>query len=474
MKSYEITKLGINKNAPRLWLEGQRPLSGGFTPGTRYNISKDLEKSMLTIEVVESGVRVVSRKERGGREMPVIDINSNEVLEMFAGMGSVRVIVQAGRIFVLPIATEIRKKERLASLKDAVINKVISVGSVSHGAGVLSNALEKGLANAGIKSRLAFAIDIDGDSLNHAATVNPIWDKDTLSIAAPLQEMVFDEYLLPKLPKVHLLEGGLPCTAASIAGRAKKHLVKAEDDSDVGHLMASFITLIGRINPAIVLLENVVPYLETASMAIFRTQLRDLGYVVHERILTGEEFGVMENRKRMVAIAVTKGIEFDFESMLSLPAAPGPMSLGGFLDPVPLDDPSYSPLQYLKDKEVRDKDAGKGFMMQVVTPESKSVPTITKGYMKRRSTDPFLRHPENPDLLRLFTPNEHARIKGIPETLIEGLSATRAHQLLGQSILFSPFVATGEAIAKAIRAFVFDEPILVFSEMPAQGDLLAA
>jgi DNA (cytosine-5)-methyltransferase 1 len=120
-------------------------------------------------------------------------------------------------------------------------------------------------------------------------------------------------------------------------------------------------------------------------------------------------------------------------------------------------------MQYLKDKEVRDKAAGKGFMRQEVDAASISVPTITRGYMKRRSTDPFLRHPENPDLLRLFTPSEHARIKGIPEEFVANLSGTMAHQLLGQSILMKPFLHVGKALGKAIGQFgsiVNPEPVL--------------
>jgi DNA (cytosine-5)-methyltransferase 1 len=73
--------------------------------------------------------------------------------------------------------------------------------------------------------------------------------------------------------------------------------------------------------------------------------------------------------------------------------------------------------------------------------------------MKRRSTDPFLQHPENPDLLRLFTPAEHARIKGILESLVAGLSGTTAHQLLGQSILPVPFEFVGEKVGYSIMKF---------------------
>lgn len=455
MKSYEIAKIGENRGTPRIWLQGKRPLSGGFAPGTKYNVKKDEAKKMLTLELAQDGLRVVAPKKQGETVVPVIDINSKEALDMFEGMDAVRVVIAAGKIYILPIASEVRRIDRLKVLRETIEKgEPIQVGSVSHGMGVLSHAIEKGLSSTGVKSTMAFAIDIDGDALEHAAERNPVWKENSIAIAAPLQEVVFDEYAMEKLPKVSLLEGGLPCTAASLAGRAKKHLAKPEDDPNVGHLIAAFITLIARVNPAIVVLENVTAYQETASMGIYRTQMQDLGYEIHERVLSGQEFGVLENRKRMVAVAVTRGIEFDFESLLELPDIKVPLKVGDILEDIGPADSSWSEMKYLKEKEIRDKAAGKGFMMQSVTAESTSVPTITRGYFKRRSTDPFLKHPHNPDLLRLFTPAEHARIKGIPEEFVAGMPGTTAHELLGQSILHKPFVHVGEAVGKAIMQFL--------------------
>lgn len=53
-----------------------------------------------------------------------------------------------------------------------------------------------------------------------------------------------------------------------------------------------------------------------------------------------------------------------------------------------------------------------------------------------------------------MTPAEHARVKTIPEQMIEGLSATRAHEVLGQSVVFCAFVAVGVLIAKSVSGLV--------------------
>lgn len=455
MKNYDIQKLGEHKGSPRFYKEGKRIALAGFTPGTVYRATMHQEQGMLVLKVDPDGAYKVSKKAaRNASEaetvVPVIDINSKELLGMFEGLDQVRVIVRQGQIVLLALATEIRRKERIERVTQKIRSGTpLDVGSVSHGIGILSNALHMGLEEQGVASRQMFACDIEATYLDQAEQANDCWSDDTIKVTAPLQEFAVDEWAMQRIGKIDVLEGGIPCTAASHAGRSKKHLEKAEDDPNVGHLIFGFLTLIARLNPAIVVLENVPAYQSTASMGIFRTQMRDLGYDVHERILSGKDFGALENRQRMVAVGVTKGLlSFSLDG-LKLPEHTARM-VADILDPVPLDDPSWSTLQYLVDKEVRDKAAGKGFMMQKVKDTATSVPTITRGYMKRRSTDPFLQHPENGDLLRLFTPGEHARIKGVPAHLIRGMSATRAHEALGQGICYEPFRAVGRYIGEAL------------------------
>ena len=45
---------------------------------------------------------------------------------------------------------------------------------------------------------------------------------------------------------------------------------------------------------------------------------------------------------------------------------------------------------------------------------------------------------------------EHARIKGIPEELVAGMSNTIAHEALGQSVLFEPFKAVGTLVGESL------------------------
>jgi DNA (cytosine-5)-methyltransferase 1 len=179
-------------------------------------------------------------------------------------------------------------------------------------------------------------------------------------------------------------------------------------------------------------------------MCILRNQLRDFGYDLHEEVLQAAEWNALEHRERMCMVAVTRGLAFDFAGLVRPDRRE--QRIAEILDPVPEDASCWGRMEGLKAKQERDKAEGKGFAMQIVTPFDTKCPTITKGYAKVRSTDPKLQHPSDPDLLRQFTPAEHARIKGIPERLVSGLSATLAHELLGQSICYESFRAVGRLI----------------------------
>ena len=451
MKSYEVTRIGHHRGRPRLWLEGIKALMGGFFPGKRFEAKKDLEKQMLVLELSETGCRIVSRKLKGEKEIPVIDINSMELLSVFDGIEAVRVVVQQGRIFILPLSSEIAVRERLNRLKSKLESgEPIQIGSLSHGGGVLTHALHAGLRDAGIESKLAFANEIRAELLDQASEYNDSWDGDTIPLAAPMQELAFDAWAMNHLPKVEILEAGLPCSGASVAGRAKRGLEHPEAHPDVGHLVVPFLAIIAKVQPAVILLENVKQYLTSASMCILRNQLRDFGYDLHEEVLQAADWNALEHRERMCMVAVTKGLSFDFSSL----ARPERCErrIGDILDPVSEDALCWSRMEGLKAKQERDKAEGKGFAMQIVTPFDTKCPTITKGYAKVRSTDPKLQHPSDPDLLRQFTPAEHARIKGIPERLVSGLSLTLAHELLGQSVCYEPFRAVGRLVGQALMA----------------------
>lgn len=450
MEGYFVKKVGNNRGAPRIWLEGLQTERAGFAPGSRYDV--EVQGQTVVLSLNPDGSRVVSSKMVGERANPIIDLNSRELLAVFDGMASIRVAVKDGEIYLVPLASELKKQERFKRLREKLERgEPLAMGSLAHGGGILAHAVHTGLQNAGIETELKFANEIRPELLDHAAIHNDAWNDKTMPIAAPLQEFAFDERGLAQLPKLEGLEMGLPCSGHSVAGLAKRGHGIPEAHPEVGHLVVSALIIINKTNPAFICFENVPGYEGSASAAILRSQLRDLGYRTEERILSGKEWNAIENRNRWCMVAVTEGIEFNFDQLM--PPQSVPRQLGEILDPIPLDDPMWSPMEGLKAKQERDIADGKGFRMQVYDESAESVGTIGKGYMRNRSTEPKIRHPENPELLRLMTPTEHAKAKGIPPHLVDGLSSTVAHEVLGQSINFDPFRDVAHHVGNAINRF---------------------
>jgi DNA (cytosine-5)-methyltransferase 1 len=452
LRNYAVRKIGQHRGAPRLWLEGREPSKGGFLPGTRFNVRSAPGRALLILEVDDAGSRTVSSKQRGESTLPVIDINSKELLSVFGGLESVRVVVQDGRISILPVASEQRAFERLERLKAKLERgDQISTGSVASGIGVLDRAAHEGFALSGLKARLAFANEIREDCTDHMSACNPVVDDRTIMLNAPLQEVAFDPWLMEQVPRVDVLSGGIPCSAASRAGKAKRGSSHAEADPLVGHLVVGFLAIIAKTQPIAVVLENVPTWGTSASMHILTNQLTNLGYVVHSTHLRSKDWNTVEHRERLCVVAVTKGIDFSFDS-LERPL-PQERRFAEIMDEVPADSPCWGTMQYLKDKRERDEAAGSNFKMTVVDGDSTSVPCLNKTLWKRQSTGTFVRHPTDPELLRIPTVAEHARAKAIWPEMAEGLGVTFGHEVLGQSICVPPFVSVFKLLGFALQAY---------------------
>ena len=441
------TKLAEDKRGnPRIWIEGRKLAAAGFVPEARYRMTVDEQRGVVTLEVANDGDRVVSRRKRRDDILPIVDIANAKALASLPVGGTLRIDFAAGRVVIEPSATTRRRIEREARTSQRLKNgEPLRVGSVSTGLGVLAKALHTGMGMAGVETELAFSVEIDPDYQDLCAQRNPVWRGDTRAITMPMQEFAFDAAAIASLEQVDILEAGIPCTAHSLAGRAKKRLAMPEHDPVAGHLVVGFLAIVAACSPTCVIVENVPQYRDGASFAILVNQLTEWGYDVQDMLLKGEDHGCLEHRHRMALVATSRGMAAG--DLVPAAAASEPV-LSEILEDVPDDSPLWSEMRYLRDKEERDIAEGKGFRMQILDPQATKVGTIGRGYAKVRSTEPKLAHPTDPTLLRQFTPTEHARIKGVPEEMVSGIPVTMAHEMLGQSIVAAPFVALGESIGR--------------------------
>lgn len=449
------TRIGLHKGSPKLWCEGGKLARSGIQPGDRFNLSS--EGQVVKLVFHPDGTNTVSRRKQGDGFVPIINVSGGELGANFKVEDRVRVSIKDGCIEVTLHHQQRSQSRREANILERLEKGLpLRVGSMAHGGGVLDYALHQGLADAGVGSTLSFANEIEESYLEASMANNPVWSNESLAIQAPMQEVEWNQ--VARACSVDVLLAGLPCTGASLSGRAKNGLKAAEEHAGAGALFVAFLNAIQALKPAVVILENVPQYQTTTSMTVIRSVLSELGYGVQETTLNGKDFGALEHRSRMCMVAVSAGLQVPELSSLK-PTGETPMVLQDVLDPVAEDDPMWKSYSYLEDKEKRDKEAGKGFRRQLLTPESTSVGTIGRGYNKARSTEPFLSHPSGDGRSRLFTPAEHARIKTIPDRLIQGVSNTIAHEILGQSVVGNAFRAVGLWLGESLMGNVHRESL---------------
>lgn len=441
-----ISKLGEHRGTSRLWLEGMKLVRAGINPGDRYSVEWDSETGRITLDFRDDGDRTVSKRERNSRVIPIIDING-ESIETALGEGIERaqVTIYKGRIVVDVHPDDKAARERIDRLVERVrAGEQLETGSLAHGGGVIDHAIHTGLHDAGIRSRLAFAVEFDDEIVEVAPMNNPIWDDKTLMVHGGMQ------YVDPGLlPKVDILVAGLPCTGASKAGKAKNKNRLTEDHETAGGLVVPFLQIVKSTSPALVILENVVPYATSASAELIRTSLATWGYDVSEVTLDGNELGALEQRKRLCLIGHSKELAIALDRLV--PTRRKEATLAEIMEHLSPDDPRWRSYANHLRKAESDKAAGKNFKFNLIGPDATTVGAMGAGYSKDRMTEPHIKHPTE-EMSRLLTPVEHARAKAAPPELVEGISASLAHKILGNSVIWSAWHAVGRHMGEVINA----------------------
>lgn len=115
---------------------------------------------------------------------------------------------------------------------------------------------------------------------------------------------------------VDLIVGGPPCQAYSIVGRSRDPH-RMEDDSR-NYLYKLYLRFIKFFKPSILVFEN-VPGLISAGNGIFfqdlKTNLQNLGYSLGYDILNAKDYGVLQNRKRVILIGWSKDLCINFHNI---------------------------------------------------------------------------------------------------------------------------------------------------------------
>jgi len=113
-----------------------------------------------------------------------------------------------------------------------------------------------------------------------------------------------------KVTEVDAIIGGPPCQAYSLVGRAQSsHMEIPMDQDPRNNLYLLYARFLKRYSPRIFVFENVIGITSAADGAIWRNvkaQLKRVGYEIECREQNAVNFGVLQNRRRMIIVGWRK------------------------------------------------------------------------------------------------------------------------------------------------------------------------
>ena len=165
--------------------------------------------------------------------------------------------------------------------------------------------LSYGFENAGFN--ILLGIDNDEKALETFARNH----KNAKVICGDIAEISYDKEIQKLIgnKRIDIIIGGPPCQGMSLSGPRKF-------DDPRNKLYLSYIRLVEEIEPKAFVIEN-VPGL----VSLFNGKIKDniierfsaMGYIIQYRILTASDYGVPQNRRRVVFIGMKKG-EYQYPS----------------------------------------------------------------------------------------------------------------------------------------------------------------
>lgn len=167
-----------------------------------------------------------------------------------------------------------------------------------------AGGLSLGFTQEGFVTSLANDIQeccVDTYAHNHPETPrNKIILGDVKDVADNIENLV-------DVVSVDIVVGGPPCQGFSMANRQR--LI----DDPRNHLYKNYVEIVRKVQPKFFVMENVKGMLSVAEQV--KEDFRNIGYSVECHILNAKDFGVPQNRERLIYIGNRLGI--DNESIFS-------------------------------------------------------------------------------------------------------------------------------------------------------------
>lgn len=229
------------------------------------------------------------------------------------------------------------------------------------------------------------------------------------------------------IPMADGIIGGPPCQSWSCAGA-----MRGIDDKR-GRLMLEYIRVLRHVKPRFFVLENVPGLVSSRHIATFKTILSMLegeGYTVNWQVLNASDYGVPQDRKRVICIGLKSAMRFDFDAIeQSDEGTTLREAFEGLPEPTPTaPNATTSPefpnheyatgdfsSHYMSRQRVRDWDEP-GFTVQASARHQPIHPSANPMIFVEK--DKWMFDPESPEPYRRYSVRESARVQTFPDDFV--------------------------------------------------------
>ncbi|AXH16320.1 hypothetical protein CP985_14395 [Malaciobacter mytili LMG 24559] len=440
IKTYS-SKIGDKDGTKRVWIESQKIHETLMAEHLKYEPEYDFENKKIILRPGFTHSIIVRQK----NNMPVIDIVNRNINKIFDGYNHIVIKLYNDEIIIEPLKEETEQKRA----KEKSNNKTPTMIEIFAGGGTLV----KSLKDAGIKP--IAAIELEDKYLQNTELNNP----NIITYCGDLAKLD-----ISLLPDADIISAGIPCEGYSQA-QTKAEKFEAHPTGSLGFYV---LKIIDAIRPAVVLIEEVPNFKNSAIATMARYVLTSMGYNISETELIGSDYGSLTKRKRYCMVAsIKKGFKFLDSYKIECNK-----TVKDILE-IPIDDREWHSIHnsrlasfYLK-KEAEHIAKGNGFRIARTSINDNITATITKGHYLQRITEPILVHPEDSNCFSIFTPREIARINSLPDDFKLPEAKTTSGEIIGQGVCYNAFNAVGKMIVQHFNSIEYDEEkekLLAFKE----------
>ncbi|SHH94692.1 DNA (cytosine-5)-methyltransferase 1 [Chryseobacterium oranimense] len=159
------------------------------------------------------------------------------------------------------------------------------------------------------------------DYLHGITTRKELWSKIPDHLIKSVINTEISEKSLPTIfehideelgsSKVDLVIGGPPCQAYSVAGRVRKDMT----DDPRNHLYKHYVEFLKKYQPKMFVFENVPGILSANNghyLQLIFDAVREAGYELDKKVLNAQDFGVLQDRKRVIIIGWKNNLEIEY------------------------------------------------------------------------------------------------------------------------------------------------------------------